>query len=338
MAKVKHHTTSAAQRREQERVQRGQRNQVARNQARSRRSKKSSRNAWLIVGVTVVLLVLLIVGFVLLGNNKPSQKAVTVKSTVYQSLTNVKPALLSQVGAGSVSSGLSSVLKPVKNTPVLKGPNGKPQVFYMGGEFCPYCGAQRWAMIVALSRFGTFTTAPSPLVSGELSVPTFSFFNSAYKSDYIDFVPVEVSDNSQPNPKPLQKLTPEQQQLVNTYDAPPYTSAASAGSFPFISVGNQYVSAGAYFPHDILIGNTHDYIVSQLQDPTTDISRAVLGSANYLTAQICKITNNQPGSVCNADPIPSLQGKLPQASLSTGNTVVTNSVLPQAIETRKRIA
>ena len=27
----------------------------------------------------------------------------------------------------------------------------------MGAEYCPYCAAQRWAMIVALSRFGTFS-------------------------------------------------------------------------------------------------------------------------------------------------------------------------------------
>ncbi|HUC04207.1 MAG TPA: DUF929 family protein, partial [Acidimicrobiales bacterium] len=35
--------------------------------------------------------------------------------------------------------------------------DGKPEVFYVGAEFCPYCGAERWAMYIALSKFGTFS-------------------------------------------------------------------------------------------------------------------------------------------------------------------------------------
>ena len=27
----------------------------------------------------------------------------------------------------------------------------------MGAEYCPYCAAERWSMIVALGRFGTFS-------------------------------------------------------------------------------------------------------------------------------------------------------------------------------------
>ncbi len=27
----------------------------------------------------------------------------------------------------------------------------------MGAEYCPFCAAQRWAMVNAFSRFGTFT-------------------------------------------------------------------------------------------------------------------------------------------------------------------------------------
>jgi hypothetical protein len=44
---------------------------------------------------------------------------------------------------------------PVSATDAVAG-GGKPEVLYIGAEYCPYCGTERWSMIVALSRFGTF--------------------------------------------------------------------------------------------------------------------------------------------------------------------------------------
>ena len=35
--------------------------------------------------------------------------------------------------------------------------DGKPLVLYVGAEYCPYCAAERCAMVQALSRFGTFS-------------------------------------------------------------------------------------------------------------------------------------------------------------------------------------
>ena len=32
-----------------------------------------------------------------------------------------------------------------------------PEILYMGAEYCPYCAAQRWSTIIALSRFGKFS-------------------------------------------------------------------------------------------------------------------------------------------------------------------------------------
>ena len=44
---------------------------------------------------------------------------------------------------------------PVAGPPLTA--HGKPEVLYVATEYCPYCAAQSWAMIVALSRFGTFS-------------------------------------------------------------------------------------------------------------------------------------------------------------------------------------
>lgn len=336
MSKAKH-TTSAAQRREQERLRRVQRSQNKENQPSGRRrtQQHATRNTLLLIGGIVVILVLVIAGFIYFGEQQKSSIIKTAKPDVFKSLTTVSPDLLSSVNTGGLQSTIGSVLKPVKGAHILKGPTGKPELFYMGGEFCPYCGAQRWAMIIALSQFGVFERPLTPIISSESLVPTYSFYKTSYKSQYLDFVPVEVSDNQSP-PKTLENLTPEQQQLVKTYDVPPYTSAQSSGSFPFMSVGNQYVSAGSYFSPTLLTGHSYTDIISQMKDPTTDISRGMLGSANYMIAQICKTTNNQPGAVCNADPIPTIQGKLPRASLPIDNTVTASIRIPQAFMPRQQ--
>jgi thiol-disulfide isomerase/thioredoxin len=35
--------------------------------------------------------------------------------------------------------------------------DGKPLVFFMGAEYCPYCAAERWAIVRALQEFGQWS-------------------------------------------------------------------------------------------------------------------------------------------------------------------------------------
>ncbi len=336
MAKTKSRPASAAQRREQERQQRVQRTNTSQNtrapQVRGRRrAKKSNSGLW--IGGGILLGVLVIVGlFVFLANQ---QKPATATATpqVFNTITNVNPTLLSTVNTGGLDSSVKSLLLPVKNTPILKGPTGKPQFFYMGAEYCPYCAAQRWGMIVALSRFGKFDKPLTPIIASENNVPTYSFDKSSYTSQYLDFVPVEVEDNST-QPQPLEKLSPDQQQLVSTYDGPPYTQ--SAGAYPFMDIGNQFVSSGAFYPPDILVGNTHQQIADQLKDPNSKMSQAILGSANYITASICTITQNQPANVCTTSPVPQIQQSLPKTTaFSSSSTLLASIDLLPIVEARR---
>jgi len=314
---------SAAERRAQERQQRQNIQNQARNSGKARRYQKRSDpvRLWLLIaGGLVILILLVVVGSTLLSNRSQQEAVKSATPDVFHQITNLSPDLLNRVGSGDTDKSVAQVLKPVKNTPILKGPNGKPAVFFMSGEFCPFCGAQRWPLTIALSRFGTFDKPLTPILSGEDKIPTYSYYQHTYKSNYIDFVSAEVSDNTFPNPNALQALTKDQIQLVNTYDAPPYVAADSKGNFPFMSVGNQYVTTGVYFSPTLLVGTDYNQILTAIKDPTSDLSRAILGSANYITAQICQITQNQPGSVCNASAIPPLQQKLPKASVSTLST------------------
>jgi len=38
----------------------------------------------------------------------------------------------------------------------LNRPSGKTLVFFMGAGFCPFCASERWAVVRALSNFGSW--------------------------------------------------------------------------------------------------------------------------------------------------------------------------------------
>src|SRR6202042_790203 len=126
---------------------------------------------------------------------------------------------------------------------------GKPEMLYIGAEFCPYCGAERWAMAQALSRFGTFTTPLRGIHSSSTdtdpSTPTLTFYKSSYTSKFLVFHTTEVQTVTHAN---LEKLTTLDNQVMTKYDVPPYVpSASDDGSFPFVDFSNKYVIDGASF-------------------------------------------------------------------------------------------
>ena len=173
----------------------------------------------------------------------------------------------------------------------------------MGAEYCPYCAAERWPMIVALSRFGTFSNLGTTHSSSSDVYPntqTFSFHGSSYTSKYIVFTPVEEYTNI-PNSSGYTTLdipTATEQSLMSTYDAPPYVSSSEQGSIPFIYFAGKYLIVGATYSPQVLQNQTYQSIANALSNPKSTIAQGVLGAANNLTATICKLTNNQPSSAC----------------------------------------
>jgi hypothetical protein len=274
-----------------------------------------------------VVVIAIVLAFVLVKmNSKPGTTASgasngptgTALASVVTNATSVPVSTLNAVGAGSgvIASGLPQAIKG--GTPLTSG--GKPEVLYMGAEYCPYCAAERWAMVVALSRFGTFSglsTVHSGNNTGEVfpNTPTWTFYKSTYTSKYLTFTPVEMQTNIPTQTSnglsytTLQTPTKAQQTLLTKYDAPPYVPSASAGSIPFIDFGNKYLLSGASYSPQVLAGKSWSQIASALKDPTSPIAQAVDGTANYLTATICKLTGNQPASACTPV-VQHLQAKL----------------------------
>ena len=279
--------------------------------------KKSRRPLYLVLGVLAVMTAL-IVGFVLLERWQTIQASNTpgygqleaVDPTVLQEVIGVNSSTWESIGTG----GVTQPFTRISGAAALKGSNGLPEFFYVGGEYCPNCAAERWAMLSALSRFGTFQNV-SQIHSYEGNISTFSFEGSSYTSHYVDFVPREISGNtvdSSGNYVSLDTLTSDQQQILSQNDA--------AGSIPFIDVGNSYKLIGASYQYTTLedgSGNPFSWqdIASSLGNPSSPMAQNILGTANYLTAAICSVDGQAPTSVCQVSAIQHIEQALgPTAS------------------------
>ncbi len=228
-------------------------------------------------------------------------------AAVVDEVTSVPASTLNTVGSGA----FTGQIQTITGNPAPLTANGQPELLYVGAEFCPYCAAERWAMIVALSRFGTLSglaTVRSAAADGAGNqepfpgTPTFTFAHVTYTSKYLAFSEVElytnIPDTSTGGYTTLQQATPAQQALVNKYDAPPYIDSAAAGSIPFLDFGNKYVSIGASYSPQVLSGLTWSTIAADLGNPDSAVAKAVDGTANYITAAVCSMTSNQPASAC----------------------------------------
>ncbi len=273
---------------------------IAAQRAAARRAEVRRRALW--TGAAVVVVIAIVVAFVaikLSTNNSPSSSAGGVTGTVLPAsvqndIKTVPASALDTVGIGSILSYNPSPLETVSNTP-LKA-NGKPEMLFIGAEFCPYCAAERWAIAVALSRFGHFTTPfrgiHSSSTDTDPNTPTLTFYKSSYTSPYLTFTPVENENDSR---GALQNTTSAQQALWEKYD-----SSSEGVGYPFIDFGNKYILKDPTYDPGVLAGMTWAQVASALHDPSSTVAKNALGAANLMTAAICKMTGGKPGNVCTA--------------------------------------
>ncbi|HKV86701.1 MAG TPA: DUF929 family protein [Candidatus Dormibacteraeota bacterium] len=268
---------------------------------RPMRKPVSQRPAWLgpvaiVAGVALIIAAFFVIRWYLTPQPpKPLNSDAT--QAVLAKIASLPQSEFDAVGQGAATNSI----KAVSGTP-LTGPSGRPMVFYYGAEFCPYCAAERWPIIIALSRFGTFTglqTTSSSSTDVYPNTPTFTFRGATYTSQYVEFESVETTDRNQ---NPLQTPTAAQQQIVSRYD--------SSGVIPFVDFGNRYEFTGATYLPDKLGGMSWQAVADALQDQGSPQAQAVVGSANLITAAVCKLTGDQPAAVCSSTSIQGLERKL----------------------------
>ncbi|MGH9081547.1 MAG: DUF929 family protein, partial [Acidimicrobiales bacterium] len=221
---------------------------------------------------------------------------------VVSAVSSVPSSMFDSVGVTAPSTPLV-VPTLLAGQPPLAA-HGKPEVLYVGAEFCPFCGAERWPLIVALSRFGHFSKL-SNMQSAQSSVfpgvETFSFVGTAYTSRYVAFAGIELySDAVDAHGVYTQiaSLNPLESLLVARYGTAPVKRGSEAGSFPFVDIGNVMVTSTSGFSPEVLVGQSQGTIAGDLSQPSEPIGQAVAASANYLTAGICATTGQRPASTC----------------------------------------
>jgi hypothetical protein len=239
------------------------------------------------------------------AGSAPTDPGTTALSPQVLAALSVPAATLDAVGSPS------SVALPTKvgngDGPILRAADGKPLITYIGAEYCPYCAAERWALAVALSRFGTFQNLHGTHSSDTDQYPgtqTLSFYGSTYSSPEVDFEAVEEATN-QPDGdsyQPLQTPTAAQGALVAKYDA--------EGSIPFLDIANRYVITGSSYSPQVLQGLSRSQIAADLANPDSAVAQAIDGTANDITAAIASVTGNQPSSVGSSAAIAAIAQKL----------------------------
>jgi hypothetical protein len=218
---------------------------------------------------------------------------------VLADVTSVNPTTLSAIGEPSATA--APIATGAKTA--LTASNGKPEILFIGAEYCPYCAAERWSVVEALSRFGAFSGLSASHSSTSDVYPdtqTFSFYGATYTSTSLDFTSVELETNqaSGDSYTTLQTPTSAEDALLSKYDKAPYTT--QPGSIPFLDIDNKYISVGAGYSPQVLQGLSMQQIAAQLNDKSSAVAVAIDGEANRIVAAITAATGLQPGGAASA--------------------------------------
>ncbi len=272
-----------------------------------RPSTRTARMVWITIGILVILVIALVVyALVSPPPTQASDRPAPTAPSVLTALSTIPASQFDSVGVSAPATPLVAPRVIRGDTPLQLG--GKPEVLFVGTDYCPFCAAERWPLVIALSRFGRFKTLHNMQSSPNAVFPSlqsFTFTASSYESRYLSFVGVELFSNevtADGSYTRVATLTPEQTSLLVRFGDGP-TPGTAPGQLPFVDIGNGMVSTTSGFSPGILATQSQADIVGDLSQPgqpDVHIGPAITASANYLTAGICQTTGQQPTSVCTS--------------------------------------
>ncbi|MCL4404732.1 MAG: DUF929 domain-containing protein [Candidatus Marsarchaeota archaeon] len=210
---------------------------------------------------------------------------------------------------------------------------GKPSVIYVGAISCVFCGENRWAMALALSRFGNFSNLYEGYSSfGDHDVPTIYWsndnyttkesvgFGNYYHSNYINFISADyespIVDGFE-----VQPISYFVSQAPNATYASAMSFMNSTNDFegtPFSLWGNVIAqgATGIVFGNTTpstatlpLTNETHAQVISQLKNFNDQFAWGEYAAADVYIAYLCPTLNNTP-SVCQLQGIKDLEKQM----------------------------
>lgn len=263
---------------------------------------KKRRQQELFAGIGILVVVAVIVVFVVAKAGGGSSSGIDARSAIAPSaLAEVQGVTPAQMKAATTNLKLSSYPIQIGTTTTLTSA-GKPEVLYIGAEYCPYCAGERWAMVMALSQFGTFsglrtvTSSPTDTVA---AVPTFTFYQATYTSPYVVFHPVETQTVSG---KTLETPTAQEVSNEQKYDGPPYVSS---GGIPYMNFGGRWIQDGINFDNTSMQHKSFAAMASEIGSQSTPTAGAIAATAGMMISHICALTGGKSlnnNAACNAFP------------------------------------
>ena len=274
--------------------------QVAKQEA-ARQERRARTRTYAIFSIALVVVIVGVLVIVKVAGGGSGSGSGTVDQASPPAGTPIPAATLAKLQSVPISTLAAAPTSGIVTTPqsvngaTLRA-NGKPEMLFIGAEFCPHCAAERWALYVALSKFGTFSPQPGRIHSAneDGDVPTLTFYGTTYTSPYFTFTPVEVYTNKPQGDGYAPLQTPTAAQLT-------LWQKANGSSFPFVDFGGKEVLPSAQYLFTPLEGLPFSTVAAQVGDNSTDIGANIDASAAQLIATICgSLSNQEPASVCSA--------------------------------------
>lgn len=174
-------------------------------------------------------------------------------------------------------------------------------MFFMGAGFCPFCASERWAIVRALSNFGSWQdlvdTASAEHDERYLNIPTVNFANAKYASSNVEFVGCETADR---NFEPVQELDERDYEILDAFNPDQI--------IPFLLIDGQFMQVGSGYSPQLLEGMDHAKVKAELANPASSIGKTIRGEADNITALICKSIGGK-ATVCDSENIKTLGDK-----------------------------
>jgi thiol-disulfide isomerase/thioredoxin len=275
---------------------------------------RSAVLAWTAV-VVILLGVVGLVSYALTHVSTPATVTQTALTSpaVLATLSTVPAATFDAVGV--TVPGTDLVAPQVLTGQPTISSGGKPEVLFVGAEYCPFCAAERWPLVTALARFGRFSVlhdATSSTQSVFPGTPTFSFHGVHYTSAYVTFTGVELySDQIGADGSFIRIATLTAAQAALVTRSTGAGSGQVGGTTPFVDVGGRLATTTSAFSPALLTGQSQAQIADLVAKPapgasdptatpTPPTGQAVVAAANQLTAGICASTGQEPAAVCRS--------------------------------------
>ena len=166
---------------------------------------------------------------------------------------------------------------------------GKLFVFFVGAEYCPYCAAERWAIVRSLQKFGQWDGLKQTISAARdepfLNLPTYDFTKATYTSPHIEFVAREIKDREF---NPLQKLLKTEEKLLRKFNP--------KKEIPFLLIGGRFSQIGSGFTPKIFIGHTFRQTETELKKVESEIRKTIDDEGNIISALLC--VSGLPSELC----------------------------------------